>query len=232
MSAWRHSRARVPAPTAGEDLVDAEHLPGPVLQAEALQAGRGEHHGVEPGVRRLLAVELVDAGADGAAYADDLKVRPDAVDLCLAAHGRGADQRAGREVVERLHVGALGDDQDVVHVAARQHCGEYQAPGQWNVAGHVLEAVDRHVDAAPLQLLVDGLDEQALPAELREVALPLVGLGLDRDHLGRKAWLQLLQETADVLGLGECHRRLAGADTERAIGGAGDHGVSGVGFSR
>jgi hypothetical protein len=76
----------------------------------------------------------------------------------------------------------MGREQGIARIGALQQAADDEAIGQ--LGGHVLHGVDRHIDLAGDQRLLDLLGKQALAADLVQLAiLDLVAGGLDDDDL-------------------------------------------------
>ena len=177
-----------------------EALVDPLGEAESLQAGAGEDHGVEP-----LARELAQAGRNVAAKRRDLEVGAARPQLRGPAQAPGADPGADRQRRERG--AALARDQRIARI--RPLGKRHQRELRRQHGRQVLRAVHREIGPAVQQRVLDLLDEQALAAQLGERHRgETVALGLDRHQLGPAAE-RPLELIGHLARLGE--RELAGA---------------------
>ena len=124
--------------------------------AQPLQSGQGQDGRLDDS-GRALGEPCIDV----AAQVDDLQVGPAMQELGATAQRRGADDGALPEVGDAFDVAR---DQDVAGILARQEGGD-DKPRRLG-RRHVLHAVDRGIDPAREQCLLDLLDEQALAAGL------------------------------------------------------------------
>ena len=192
-----------------EDLADA------CAQAQALEAGRGQH---DAGV--LAFVELAQAGVEVAAQGFDAQVGPQRLQQHGAAQAGGAHHGALRQV---LQAGMAGRDPGVARVFALHHAGQCEALGQLH--GHVLERMHGDVGAALFQRGFQLFHEQALAADLAQRAVQdLVALGGHAQQGDGVA--ARLQQGLDVFGLPQGQAAFAGGDGDGKTGGGGwAHGV-------
>ncbi len=153
-------------------------------QAEAAEAGRGEHDCVE-----VAGVELAQARVEVAAQAREAREREQALDLRDPAHAAGAEPRRLAEHRDhRVDGGRLGEfrrgrrqHDGIERIFAGQRRGDREALGQDR--RHVLGAVHGEIDPGGQQRVLDFLHEQALAADLRQRAVGLaVALGPDDDE--------------------------------------------------
>ncbi len=176
-------------------------------QPEACQSRGSQDDGVV-----FAAVELAQARVEIAAQAGDGKVRILRMDLGLAPQARGADDCAGRHVVERgvlvrhegiqRHLALAGGDQ---REALRQH------------HRHVLHRMHRDVGAAVEQGVFELLDEQPLAADLGERAVEdLVAAGGHAEQFDAARRIQCFQTRLDVFGLPQGEAAFAGCDDDAA----------------
>jgi hypothetical protein len=168
----RHSTASNTLRGSGEQIIEAEDFGGPVLEAEAPEAGQGEDGRVV-----LTRVHLRDAGVNVAADRSDFEVGADLAELGLATGGAGAHDRALAEALERDLVAA---DEGVSGILPQGHGGDGEALGA--LRGKVLVAVDGDVDFATLEGFLDGGGEPA-DAFGERSALVLVSGGGDGDEI-------------------------------------------------
>mmetsp|Transcript_18971 Transcript_18971/g.46586 ORF Transcript_18971/g.46586 Transcript_18971/m.46586 type:complete len:381 (+) Transcript_18971:301-1443(+) len=196
-----------------EHLVVLDDLRRVLLHVHALEAGEGEHGGVDD-----VVPELLQAGLDVPAEVLDLNPGVLGEDLGLAAQGGGPDHGALGHLLDAL---VLLRDEDVAGIFAREVAREDGALRE--VGGDVLHRVHADVNLVEEELHVELLREEALPADLGEGDVePLVPLGRD-DVDGDRALLGevregLRQALLRLVRLGEGERGPAGADAERVRG--------------
>ena len=133
----------------GVDIERLELQPRPGPDAQALQAGGGQHGGIGRPVG-----ELPQPGLDVATDAGKFQAGEPQRQLhapARAVGGHGAD---------RLHSGAA--DQDVPGIGAGQVARDRQSGHR--LAGQILRAVNRDVGLAPQQTLLEFGGEKALAA--------------------------------------------------------------------
>ena len=136
-----------------------------------------------------------------AAKRNDAQVRAAGEDLGSAPQRGRAHDGARRQLVDALR---RAGDQDVARVGARQQCRDDEPAGEGR--RHVLHRVDREIDGAGQQGLLDLLDEQALAADLgQRPVLDAIARGadqLDADGVGRlQARIRRDQSLPHDLGL-------------------------------
>ena len=191
-----------------------------MAQAQAAQAGIGQQDRIG-----LARRQLRQPGVDIAAQHLDVQVGAAVERLRLAPQAGGAQLRAQRQVFQLLRAAA---QEGVARVLALGHGGDAEALGQQR--RHVLHRVDRAVDAALDERLLDLLGEEALAADLQQAAIldPVARGGDDdqrRDALDvrrvRRVGAQRRGDAAlHVAGLGQAELGAAGADTHLAgVGG-------------
>ena len=158
-------RKNLPAVDDGRRLVE---------QAQPLQSGHRQQRRIGLAGRQLAQPRLHIA-----AQGNDLEVRPEGQQLRLPPQRRGADGGAPRQLGDAR---ACPGEQRVARILARQHRADDEPRGQ--PCRHVLHRMHRAVDAAVEQRFLDLLGEQALAADLHQLAvLHGVAGGLDRHDL-------------------------------------------------
>ncbi|MCY1005502.1 hypothetical protein OV079_07930 [Nannocystis pusilla] len=221
-SSARLSSARIPT-RGGAELLGIEARVDPVGEAEADEAGGGQQDGVV-----VAGVELAQAGGHVAAQRADLQGGVQAQGERAAAQAGGAEGGAGRQgmngqVTRDMSFGTeLGpqrgaEDEGVAGVLPRRGADDGEAGVQ--MPGQVLHAVDGEVDGAGGELLLDGVDEQALAADLVErPVLDPVALGGDVDELDDEVVAPGgAQPVADVMRLPQRQLGGAGSDPQRTV---------------
>ncbi len=142
-------------------LVDRKARANAVAQAQAHQAGRGQHD-------RVVAafVELAQAGVEVAAQRRHAQVGTQRQQLRHPAQAGGAHQRALRQFGDRR---PLRRNEGIARILAIQHRHQLEAGGQLH--RHVLERVHGQVRGARFQRGLELLDEQPLAADLGQRAV-------------------------------------------------------------
>ncbi len=194
---------------SGQHHLGLDHLTDAAGQAQALEAGGGQHDGVV-----LAFVEFAQAGVEVAAQGLDAQVGAQGAQLGEPAQAGGAHHRALRQGFERVETRA---DERVTRVLALEHGGQHEAFGQLH--GNVLERVHGQVGAASFKGHFEFFDEQALAAHLGQRAVEdLVALGghAQQVDLAAKA---ALQQVAHVLGLPKGEAAFTGGDDPGGGGG-------------
>jgi len=141
-------------------------------------------------------------------------MRVSALELCDTTQRRRPDDRSCRQLIDR-QAGVFGVQQQcVARVVSRRDGANDAAIRQ--ARRHVLERVDRDIDVATQQGVLELLREQALVADLGERHVQhLVAHGLDR-HDGRIELRQLgSQRIAHKVRLPHGEARLTRANDER-----------------
>ena len=126
-------------------------------QAQALQAGGGQHDGIE-----LLAglAQFGEAGGHVAADGQDLEIGAEGEQLGAATQAARADAR-GRGQLGEGRAGAA--DQGIPVIAPPRHGGQGKVRGQ--VDRQVFQAVHGAVDFTAAQSFFQGFGEQAFAAD-------------------------------------------------------------------
>ncbi len=168
----RRSRAR-PARSAGSRTSGAKTSRDLLEPAEPREPGARQHDRVPTAPRPAGGSACPRFPALG-----DLEVRPRREELRPAARARRADARPARKVREGPP--RLGNE-DVARVLALRNGREDDARGKRR--RHVLQAVDREVDPAVEQRLVELLREVSLPADRRAGGGEAVARRADVDDL-------------------------------------------------
>ena len=171
----RHSTAIAPCPTAGRKTSgDSVSVMRP-LQPNRSKPRFREHHRLV-----LPALHFSQTRIHIPAQIAHVQIRPDMPKLRLPSKASGADSRALAQTRERR---AVRRNQTISNIFAPAHRRKHQP--RRCVRRNVLDAVHRQVDRFLQQRFFQFLDEDSLPADLRQRRrLQLIARCLDNDDLG------------------------------------------------
>jgi hypothetical protein len=187
----------------GEHDLRGEALGDPVCEAEAIQAGAGEHGGVDHPLGHL-AQARVHVPAQHLQH----QIRSGPPELADPAQAGRAHPCARRQSVQ---AGAGPAHQGVAGVGARRDGHQHQPIGQRR--RHVLEAVHGQVHPALGQRPLDLLHPDGLAAVIdQRPDLLSIAFGDDDRELDHQAGVALAQGRRDVLRLPAGQRAAAGPD--------------------
>src|SRR3972149_1309723 len=145
-----------PRPGSRRDRLGLEPLGDSLFEPQPPDPGSGEHGRVV-----LTAEHLVDAGVDIAADRGDLQIRPQRMQLSLAAEAARSDNGSSRKIGERE---TAPGNEAVARVFPHANCTNHDA-GRF-VRREILERVNGEGDLALTQGALQLGSEEALPTDL------------------------------------------------------------------
>src|SRR3990170_7562634 len=185
---------RTPRPGSGKVRLGLEPLGDSLFEPQPPDPGSGEHGRV---VR--TAEHLVDAGVDIAADRAYLEIRPQRMQLSLAAEAARSDNGSSRKIGERE---TAPGNEAVARVFPHANCTNHDA-GRF-VRREILERVNGEVDLALTQRAPQLGSEEALPPDLGKrlpARLSPVALRLHQPDVALQAGPGDCEEVDDTVGL-------------------------------
>ena len=186
----------------GDEFFRLQEFGDDVFETHADQASGGKDRAVA-----LIAGGLAQAGVHVAADRDDLQVGTFFGDLSGAPGAAGADADARGKLVQR---GTQVRNKDVPGIGPLEDGSDDHAVGERG--GHVLEAVDGHVDFAGFQATLDFLDEHAETHSGQWGVAVGIALGRNGDDLEADVGMGPVQGGEREVGLDQGQPTAAGAN--------------------
>ena len=181
-----------PLPYGRQKVWRRQPLGDVLVQAQPMQAGPGQDHGIE------LSLEgLVQPGLNVAPDRGHLDIGTQVQQLGTPAQRTGADLRPRREGLQGL---MDRGDQGIGNILAHGYGGQNQFVG--TLGGQVLEAVHGDVDRSVKDRALDLLGEQPRPTDGSQWRVAVaVSLGADLDELHIQTGMIAAQAVRNPFGL-------------------------------
>ena len=142
---------------------------------------------------------------------DDPEAGPSGQELRAPAEAARANANARTQIIRRHRVPS---DEDISRVLPRRNRRDHE-PGR-DLGRQVLQAVDRKVDVALEEGVLDSLREGPLPVEggAEVLSIPFVPMGPDHDRLRPEVRADCTKSAHDFIRLRERERAAARADAK------------------